>query len=201
LTGSGRRVCCSEYVTDAGVMTREIVSIVPVERVESRILTIRGQRVIIDSDLAKLYSVSTTRLNEQVRRNQQRFPQDFMFRLTKEEFENLISQFATSRSSWGGRRKLPYAFTEHGAIMAATVLNSNQAVRASIYVVRAFVRIRGMIASHAELAGKLDQLERRIDTHDKQIHALIAAIRELMSPPAPKPARRFGFYSKKQHSQ
>jgi hypothetical protein len=117
-------------------------AIVLIERAESKILLIRDQKVILDSDLALLYGVTTSRLNEQVRRNIERFPDDFMFLLTKEEFDNLKSQFATSSSGWGGRRKLPYAFTEHGAIIAASVLNSERAVQASIFVVRAFVKMR-----------------------------------------------------------
>ena len=108
-------------------MAEKTGSIIPVERIENRILLIRGRKVIIDADLARLYGVTTSRLNEQVKRNQSRFPSDFMFQLEKEEFVNLKSHFATSSSSWGGRRKLPYAFTEHGAIMAASVLNSKRA--------------------------------------------------------------------------
>jgi ORF6N domain len=129
-------------------------------RIESRILTIRGQKVIIDADLAELYGVETRRLNEQVRRNQDRFPADFIFALTVEEFTDLKSQFATS--SWGGRRKLPLAFTEHGAIMTATVLSSPRAVEMSVYVVRAFVQLREVLATHKDLAAKLATLERQI---------------------------------------
>ena len=121
-----------------------------------RIVVIRGQRVLLDSDLAELYEVETRRLNEQVKRNIGRFPVDFMFKLTSDEFENLKSQFATS--SWGGRRKLPMAFTEHGAIMAASVLNSDRAVQTSVYVVRAFVQLRAVLLDHKALPDKLARL-------------------------------------------
>jgi hypothetical protein len=157
-------------------------SIVPIERIEGRILLIRGQRVILDADLAELYGVETRRLNEQVKRNADRFPDDFMFRLGRQEWSNLMSQFATSSSAWGGRRKLPYAFTEHGAIMAANVLNSPRAVHASVLVVRAFVRLRRILASHKDLARKLDALERK---YDAQFKVVFDAIRELMTPPKP----------------
>src|SRR5919197_752094 len=124
--------------------------------VESRILVLRQQKVILDSDLAELYGVPVKRLNEQVKRNQERFPPDFMFRLNPEESESLRSQNATSKTGRGGRRYAPYAFTEHGAIMAATVLNSERAVEMSVYVVRAFVQLRELIASNKELAQRLD---------------------------------------------
>ena len=170
-------------------------AVIPVERVERSILFIRGERVILDSDLAELYGVTTTRLNEQIRRNRDRFPEDFMFRLTRGEF-NLISQFATSSSAWGGRRKLPYVFTEHGAIMAASVLNSERAVKASIWVVRAFVKLRQLLATHKELSGKLAELERRIGRHDREIVAIMAAIRELMEPPRRPRRAPIGFRPK-----
>jgi hypothetical protein len=170
-------------------------AVIPVERIEGRILLIRGERVILDSDLAELYGVTTARLNEQIRRNRDRFPEDFMFRLTRGEF-NLISQFATSSSAWGGRRKLPYVFTEHGAIMAASVLNSARAVKASIYVVRAFVKLRQLLASHKELAEKFAELERRIGRHDREIVTLMAAIRALMEPAKPSRRPRIGFRPK-----
>jgi len=168
-----------------------------IEAIASRILTLRGERVLLDVDLAALYGVETRRLNEQVRRNRRRFPADFIFRLTREELENLMSQFATSR--WGGRRKLPYAFTEHGAIQAATILSTRRAVEVSVYVVRAFVQLRGVLTANRELAKRLDELEarieRKIDTHDRVIADILNAIRQLMSPPEPKPKRRIGFVS------
>ena len=168
-----------------------------IEAIASRIVTLRGERVLLDADLAALYGVETRRLNEQVRRNRRRFPADFIFRLTREELENLMSQFATSR--WGGRRKLPYAFTEHGAIQAATILSTRRAVEVSVYVVRAFVQLRGVLTANRELAKRLDELEarieRKIDTHDRVIADILNAIRQLMSPPEPKPKRRIGFVS------
>lgn len=169
-------------------MSKALVRI-PVERVEKAILLIRGEKVILDTDLAALYGVTTTRLNEQVRRNQDRFPGDFAFRLTKQEFTNLISQFATSSSQHGGRRKLPLVFTEHGAIMAANVLNSKTAVQASVQVVRAFIRLRQMLASNAELARKLSEIERK---YDAQFRVVFAAIRQLMTPPEPQ-RKQIGF--------
>jgi ORF6N domain len=126
-------------------------SIIPIEHVQSKILLIRGQKVILDSDLAELYSVATSRLNEQVKRNIERFPPDFAFRLSKDEFAHLKSHSATSSSTWGGRRKLPYAFTEHGVIMAAGVLNSERAVQVSVFVVRAFVRLKQMLTPYKDL--------------------------------------------------
>ena len=165
---------------------------IPIERVEQAILLIRGEKVILDADLAVLYGVSTTRLNEQVKRNSDRFPKDFAFRLTKGEFDNLISQFATSSSKHGGRRKLPLVFTEHGAIMAANVLNSERAIQASVAVVRAFVRLRQMLASNAEVARKLEDLERK---YDRQFKVVFDAIRQLMTPPEPK-RKHIGFHAK-----
>jgi len=165
-------------------------ALVPVDRIANAIHLIRGQRVMLDADLAVLYGVTTKRLNEQVRRNKARFPADFMFQLTTREVANLKSQFATSRSAWGGVRKPPTAFTEHGAVMLASVLNSPIAVAASIQVVRAFLELRGMLASHADLARKLDELERR---YDARFRTVFAAIRELMQP-GPQPApQRIGF--------
>ncbi len=169
---------------------KQQVALVPVEHIAQSILILRGRRVLIDADLAALYSVETRRLNEQVRRNASRFPDDFIFELTTEEFANLKSQFATS--SWGGRRKRPLAFTEHGAIMAATVLNSARAVEMTIHVVRAFVQLRDLLASNRQLAQKLTQLERDVATHDKAIVEICKAIREFMHPPLPK-KRPIGF--------
>lgn len=155
-----------------------------------RILLIRGHRVILDQDLAELYGVETRRLNEQIKRNPERFPIDFMFQLTTKEWANLKSQFATS--SWGGRRTTPYAFTEHGAVMAASVLTSPEAVEASVFVVRAFIAMRDALASTQALARKLLKLERKVGGHDETIVALVGAIRQLMGTPAPK-KRKIGF--------
>ena len=170
--------------------------IASVEQIESRIFLIRGQKVMPDQDLAALYGVETKRFNEQVRRNSERFPEDFMFQLTAEEFANLKSQFVTSNNPTatpagrGGRRHLPYAFTEHGAIMAASVLNSPRAVETSVQVVRAFVRLRQMLSSNAELSRKLAALEKK---YDIQFKAVFEAIRELMTPMEPKKKRPIGF--------
>jgi len=152
------------------------------------ILTIRGQRVILDADLAALYSVPTKRLNERVRRNAERFPEDFVFRLTEKEAQNLRSQFATS-SFHGGRRYLPYAFTEHGTLMAANVLNSPRAIAMSVEVVRAFIQMRRMVVSVGALSRKIDALEEKYDSQFKKV---FAAIRELMMPPLP-PRKSIGF--------
>ena len=154
----------------------------PVERIASRILIVRGQKVMLDADLAQLYGVSTGRFNEQVRRNRDRFPSDFMFQLTNQEVERLRSQIAisigeTMEAGRGGRRYLPLAFTEHGAIMAATILNTPQATEVSEFVVRAFVRLREMVAANKELAKKLDELERRVSHHDEAITNIVKAIR------------------------
>jgi len=157
--------------------------------VESVIFSIRDRRVILDSDLAKLYGVTTTRLNEQVRRNPDRFPPDFMFSLSRQEFAALISQNATSKGR-GGRRKLPIAFTEHGAIMAANVLNSGRAIEVGVYVVRAFVRLREMVATNKEVAARLDELDRKVAGHDETIRGLVQTIRQLMQSPPPTPRRR-----------
>ena len=167
---------------------------VALEAIASRILSIRGLRVMLDADLAALYGVQTRRLNEQVRRNRDRFPDDFIFELTPEELGDLKSQSATS--SWGGRRKLPLAFTEHGAIMAATVLNTPRAVEVSVYVVRAFVQLRDLLTGNKDLARRLKDLERRLErklaVHDEAIAEILDAIRELMNPPEP-PKRPIGF--------
>lgn len=170
-------------------------AIIPVGRIEQCILLIRGQKVILDSDLALLYGVEVRRLNQQVRRNMERFPEDFMFQLTDAEAERLRLQFATSKKGRGGRRYLPYVFTEHGAIMAASVLNTPQAVKVSVFVVRAFVKLRGAIAAHKELAAKLAELESRVQEHDENIRALVEAIRGLMEPPPDPPRKPIGFVS------
>jgi hypothetical protein len=174
--------------------------VVAVEAIASRILTLRGQRIIVDADLAALYGVPTKRLNEQVRRNLVRFPSDFMFMLEAEEWESLRSQIATLKPGRGQHRKyLPYAFTEHGAIMAATVLNSPQAVDVSVYVVRAFVQLRELLTGHKELAKRLDELEarmaRKLMTQDQAITGILDAIRQLMVPAAVAKKRPIGFVS------
>ena len=167
------------------------------EPIENRIAVVRGLRVILDVDLARLYGVETRRLNEQVRRNAGRFPAEFMFRMTNHEVGRLKSQIATSKEGRGGTRKLPLAFTEHGALMAATILNSRRAIEVSVYVIRAFVQMRETLASHKELAGRLNELEarlgRRLDGHDRAIREILGAIRQLMTPPEPPRRRGIGF--------
>jgi hypothetical protein len=166
-------------------------SVVPMERIEKSILLIRGQKVILDADLARLYDATTKRLNEQVKRNRERFPEDFMFQLTKEEKTEVVAN-CDHLSTLKYSPALPHAFTEHGAIMAATVLNTQRAIEASIFVVRAFVAIREMIAAHKELAQKISELERHIGEHDEQIQAIFEAIRQLMLPPE-RPKKKIGF--------
>ena len=170
-------------------MTARTKAIVRAERNESLILLIRGQKVMLDSDLAELYQVTTKRLNEQVRRNRERFPADFMFQLTPGETRVLRSQFATSNRGRGGRRYPPYAFTEHGAVMLASVLNSSVAVQASIQIVRAFVRLRQILASHSDLDRRLKELERRTET---RFEAVFASLRTLLAAPRRK-HRPIGF--------
>lgn len=167
-------------------------AIVLAKRVGSKILVLRNQKVILDTDLADLYGVSVKRLNEQIKRNPKRFPTDFLFTLTSEEYQNLRSQTATSSPSHGGRRYLPNAFTEHGAIMAATVLNSKRAIEMSIFVVRAFVQMRQAIVLNQQVVSKLAELEARLDGHEGEIQGLVDAIRELIEP-LPANNRRIGF--------
>jgi phage regulator Rha-like protein len=162
------------------------------ENISRRILTVRGHRVMLDVDLAELYDVPTKAFNQAIQRNMDRFPEDFMFQLTEEEFAGLRSQFVTSKKGRGGRRYPPYAFTEHGAIMAATVLNSKRAIEMSVFVVRAFVRMREMLAKNRQLAAKINELDRRLETHDTAIQDIIDAIKELMVPEGPS-KRKIGF--------
>jgi hypothetical protein len=164
-----------------------------IANLEAAIHLIRGQRVMLDADLAMIYGVTTKRLNEQVRRNISRFPEDFAFQLTAEELTNLRSQIATS-SFHGGPRYRPWVFTEHGAIMLASVLNSAIAVQASVRVMRAFVRLREMVATNAQLAAKFKELERRFDSHDEAIANLFAALKQLLEPSEPTKRREIGFY-------
>ena len=183
--------------------------LVPAEHVEQRILSIRGQNVIIDADLAELYGVETKRLNEQLKRNKDRFPEDFVFQLTQEEFDNLRSQSATSSARHGGRRTAPYAFTEHGAILWRGCpfgqLERNlqflldrfrqRAIEMSVFVVRAFVRLRGILSSQVEMLRKLEELEERVGAHDEAIQTIVSAIRQLMAPTSRTP--RIGFEADK----
>ena len=161
---------------------------------QSVILIVRDQKVILDSDLARLYGVAVKRLNEQVRRNSERFPPDFAFQVGSDEHEALRSQIATLKAARGEHRKYaPWVFTEHGALMAASVLNSPLAVQMSVYVVRAFLRLRQWVAGQAELVAKLGELERRVAGHDEELKAIVHAIRQLMTPPGPPKKRAIGF--------
>jgi hypothetical protein len=158
------------------------------EDISQRIHNIRGHRVMLDADLAELYGVATKVFNQAVQRNMDRFPEDFMFRLTEEEFSILRSQFVTSRL-WGGRRYPPHVFTEQGVAMLSSVLNSKQAIQVNISIMRAFVMMRRMLVSHEELARKVDTLEKK---YDAQFRGVFDAIRALMEPPK-NPRRRIGF--------
>ncbi len=167
-------------------------AIVATKKVDSKILALRGHRVILDADLAELYGVQVRHLNQQVKRNAKRFPPAFRFQLSQSELQILRSQNVISSEGHGGTRYRPYAFTEHGAIMAATVLNSERAIEMSVFVVLAFVRMRRAIAANRQVLAKLAEVERRLETHDADIQGLMDAIRELINPPDP-PRRRIGF--------
>jgi len=166
----------------------------PADGIEARIRTIRGRRVMLGADLAALYGVKTRALVQAVRRNADRFPSEFAFLLTKQEFADLKSQIVTSKR--GGIRKPPMAFTEHGALMAATVLNSPQAIRTSVRIIRTFIRMREAVAASAEFTRRLGELERKVGTHDRSIAHIFDALRRLTGPPdspSPTPRRRIGF--------
>jgi phage regulator Rha-like protein len=165
----------------------------PLERIiKSRIFTIRGVKVILDSDLADLYSVETKRLNEQVKRNIERFPDEFMFQLSENEFSALRSQIATSKSGKGGRRYMPFVFTEHGALMAANIIRSDQAIKMSIQIIKAFVQMRQLLDEKNQIAQKLDELEERLDTHDTHLAGILSTMRALMET-VQKPPVNIGF--------
>lgn len=168
--------------------------LIPHEVIERRIFLIRGQRVMIDRDLAKLYEVETKYLNRQVKRNIRRFPEEFLFRLTREERNELVTichRFKTMKHA----ASFPYAFTEHGVAMLASVLNSEQAIVMSIIIIKTFVKLREIIGEHKELAYKLAELESKINGHDKKIQTIIAAIRQLVAPPKKEPRRLIGFHA------
>ena len=165
--------------------------VIPIERIARAILVIRREKVMLDSDLAALYGVTTGNLNKAVKRNAKRFPIDFMFQLDAEEVANLKFQFGIS--SWGGRRRRPYAFTEQGVAMLSSVLNSERAVKVNIAIMRAFVKLREALDTNRELATKFAELERRVGKHDEEIAAILEAIRQLMAP-SEKPRREIGFH-------
>jgi len=172
-----------------------MAAIIPTEQIERLILLIRGHKVMLDTDLAVLYGVETRVLVQAVKRNSNRFPTDFMFQLSDEEANLLRSQIVISKNRRGGRRYLPYVFTEQGVAMLSSVLNSERAVEINIEIMRAFVRLREMILSNKDLARKLDALEHKLESHDVHIRSLFEAIRQLMAPPEPT-KRRIGFLVK-----
>jgi hypothetical protein len=163
---------------------------IPDEAIISKIYLVRGQKVMLDEDLAQLYGVETRRLNEQVKRNIERFPKDFMFQLTTKEFENLKSQNATS--SWGGRRKLPTAFTEYGVSMLSGVLNSPIAIQVNIRIIRVYTKLREMLLTNKDILLKLEQLEQKVASHDDNIQLIFSALKQLIQEPYP-PRKRIGF--------
>jgi hypothetical protein len=165
---------------------------IPIEQIQQSILLIRGKKVMLDTDLARLYGVPTKRLNEQVKRNRDRFPQDFMFQLSAEEKTEVVAK-CDHLASLKFSPTHPYAFTEHGAIMLAAVLNTPRAIEVSVFVVRAFVRLREILTTHKALAHKLAELESKIETHDEAIRSLVSAIRQLMAPPAAG-QKKIGFH-------
>jgi hypothetical protein len=170
-------------------------NLIPVDRIQKSILIIRGQKVILDSDLAALYGVTTGNLNKAVKRNAERFPSDFMFQLGIKEAADLIFQFGISKGR-GGSRHRPYAFTEQGVAMLSSVLRSDRAVQVNIAIMRAFVLLRQTLAGHEELARKFAELERRIESHDTAIQSLFEAIRQLMEPPPTPTKPEIGFHVK-----
>jgi hypothetical protein len=184
----------SYYLCGAGMAKLQSIrsTLASVEQIERTILVLRGHRVMIDNDLAALYGVETFNLNKAVKRNAGRFPEDFMFQLTREEFHDLRFQIGISKQSPGGRRYLPYVFTEQGVAMLSSVLRSERAVKVNITIMRTFVKLREMLATHKELAQKLAALEEKIGEHDAQIRSIIEAIRQLMASPEPK-RRPIGF--------
>jgi len=169
-----------------------MASTTPARDLNGIILTVRGTKVILDADLAQLYGVSTGVFNQAIRRNQERFPESFMFQLQRQEFTNLKSQFVIS-SLHGGRRSVPHVFTEHGALMAATILNSSQAIKMSVALIEAFVRLRRELATTQTLARRLAEIERTVIHHDSALKELFQVIRPLLAPPSEAPRKRIGF--------
>jgi len=170
-------------------------SLIPTEIIERKIYLVRGMKVMLDSDLAELYEVPTFRLNETVRRNINRFPSDFMFQITEREFKNLKSQFAIS--SWGGRRTLPYVFTEHGVTMLASILRSEKAIEISIYVVRAFIKLREMLATHKNLLKEFEKMKQVQKNQGQHIVNILNVISQLLNPPTESEKEPIGFKERK----
>ena len=183
----------SEYNFIFTHMSKEKKLTIPDEVVINKIHLIRNHKVMLDDDLAELYQVETRRLNEQVKRNIDRFPEDFMFQLTTVEWENLKSQNATS--SWGGRRKIPSAFTEHGVLMLSSVLNSDRAIQVNIQIMRIYAKLRGILMTNKDILLKLEKLERQVSSHDENFKVVFKYLKELLSPPS-EPMRKIGFKQK-----
>lgn len=178
----------SKISTEEAMMSEDF----PLERIERRIYLIRGHKAMLDSDLAQLYGVRVKVLNQSVRRHLKRFPGDFMFQLTGDESRSLRSQIVTSKKGRGGRRYIPFVFTEQGVAMLSSVLHSERAIAVNILIMRAFVRFREMIASHKEIAAKLLEVEKRVNSHDVRIRSITDVIQKLMAPPVKK-IRKIGF--------
>ncbi len=176
-------------------MSKKTDVAIPDETLISKIFIIRGKKVMIDTDLAELYGVPTKRLNEQVKRNIDRFPKDFMFQLTETEWKNLKSQNATS--SWGGRRKIPYAFSEHGVLMLSSVLNSDRAIQVNIQIMRIYAKLREMLLTNKDILLKLEKLERKALQYDGDIKLIFKYLKELLDTPT-EPMRKIGFKHKKE---
>jgi ORF6N domain len=166
---------------------------VPVESIERHIHFVRGHKVMLDTDLAALYQVETFNLNKAVKRNLDRFPEDFMFQLSREEWDALTFQIGMSNVGRGGRRTLPYAFTEQGVAMLSSVLNSQRAVHVNIVIIRTFVKLRELMGTHKELAHKVEALERKYQHHDEELKVVFSAIKRLLEPSAARPKRQIGF--------
>jgi len=172
--------------------------VVPVARIQKSIFLLRGQKVLLDMDLAEFYGVETRSLIQAVKRNIERFPSDFMFQLDQDEFDSLRSQLVISKGK-GGRRYLPYAFTEQGVAMLSSVLRSKRAIQVNVAIMRTFVKLREILSTHKELAHQLVDLERRLEDHDEQIQTIFEAIRQLMAPPE-KPRKNIGFQVKERRA-
>jgi len=172
-----------------------MTTLVPIEKIASKIYLIRGIKMMLDRDLAELYGVETRSLIQAVKRNKERFPSDFMLQLTKEEFDSLRSQIVISKGK-GGRRYLPYVFSEQGVAMLSSVLKSKRAIEVNVAIMRAFVKLRETLATHKELSRKLADLERKMGDHDEQIQAIFEAIRQLMAPPDTKKKKKIGYIVK-----
>ena len=166
---------------------------IPIEIITQKIFLIRGHKVMLDKDLAKLYGVTTFNFNKAVKRNLERFPEDFMFRLTPKELESLIFQIGISKAGRGGSRHLPYVFTEQGVAMLSSVLRSKRAIRVNIQIMRTFVQLKAFLLTHNELSRRLESLERKFGDHDEKIQLIFEAIKKLLEPPPGKPKRQIGF--------